>query len=77
VTVMQSVLVFGVAPLAVTLVVCLLAYGKALMKQPHRYRPGKPWNFRGQWYVAHPAALREPLGSNGAATAVGGAFSEW
>ena len=75
----QTALVFAGIPLAVIVLVVLGVYGKSLLRQPNRYRPGRPWNFTPAWYVPHPEALVQTqhpqLG--GSTTAVGGASGEW
>ena len=75
-TVVQTVLVFGVIPLSVISLVTLAVYGKSLIRQPNRYRPGKPWTYPPAWYVPHPDAVvaRSPGSTT---TAVGGASGEW
>lgn len=75
-TVVQTVLVFIGIPAAIILVLFLLVYGKSLVRQPNRYRPGKPWDFAPSWYVPHPEVVRSssPAGST---TATGGASGEW
>ncbi|TAM91298.1 MAG: hypothetical protein EPN43_04575 [Jatrophihabitans sp.] len=75
----ETALVFAGIPLVVIILVVLGVYGKALLHQPNRYRPGRPWNFAPAWYVPHPEALatvqRPQL--SGSTTAVGGASGEW
>ncbi|SSC22256.1 Hypothetical protein KLENKIAIHU_839, partial [Klenkia terrae] len=53
VTVVETLLVFVVAPLAVV----LLAYGLVLLpalKERARYKPGTPWGHAAVWYEPHP-----------------------
>jgi len=72
----QTVLVFVGIPAAIVAFLFLAVYGRSLVQQPNRYRPGKPWTFGPSWYVPHPeAVVRE--GRQGATTAVGGASGEW
>jgi hypothetical protein len=59
-------------------------YGRSLLHQPNRYRPGRPWNFPPTWVVPHPDALLRPptarpqvTGATAKTTAVGGASGEW
>jgi hypothetical protein len=76
VTVVQTVLVFVGIPAAIIAFLFLAVFGKSLVRQPNRYRPGKPWTFPASWYVPHPEAVvgkRE----GGQTTAVGGASGEW
>jgi hypothetical protein len=75
VTVVQTVLVFVGIPLAVIALVTLAVYGKSLVRQPNRYRPGKGWNYPATWYVPHPDAV--VASSQSGTTAVGGASGEW
>ena len=75
----QTGLVFAGIPLAVIVLVVLGVYGKSLLRQPNRYRPGRPWNYPAAWYVPHPEALVQTqhpqIGAS--TTAVGGASGEW
>ena len=75
-TVVQTVLVFGAIPLSVIALVTLAVYGKSLVRQPNRYRPGKPWTYPPSWYVPHPEVVSRPA-TSGSTTAVGGASGEW
>jgi hypothetical protein len=93
VTVVQTVLTFVGIPLAIVAVVTVAVYGRSMIRQPNRYRPGKPWNYEPSWYVPHPEAVTTAAGSSGAGsaraitgavptkttttTAVGGASGEW
>ena len=91
-SIVQTVLVFAVIPLGVFAIFAALVYGRGEMRQPNRYRPGKPWNFAPVWYLPHPdtqraaaehRALSSPtrpaIESQQAPTpsAVGGANGEW
>jgi hypothetical protein len=77
VTVVQTVLVFVGIPAAIVLVLFLAVYGKSLVRQPNRYRPGRPWTYPPSWYVPHPDAVVARSGGQGSTTAVGGASGEW
>jgi hypothetical protein len=77
VTVVQTVLVFGAIPLGVVALLTLAVYGKSLVRQPNRYRPGKPWDYPPAWYVPHPDAVVARPNPSGSTTAVGGASGEW
>jgi hypothetical protein len=77
VTVVQTVLVFVGIPAGIVLVLFLAVYGKSLVRQPNRYRPGKPWNYPPSWYVPHPDAVVVRVGGHTSTTAVGGASGEW
>ncbi|MDT4940578.1 MAG: hypothetical protein QOJ34_667 [Pseudonocardiales bacterium] len=74
---MQTVLVFVAIPLGVVLLVALAVYGKSLVRQPNRYRPGKPWTYPASWYVPHPDAVVAHPAAGATTTAVGGASGEW
>lgn len=82
-SIIQTVLVFVGIPAAIIAVIALGVYGKALLHQPNRYRPGRPWNFEPSWYVPHPDAVvasntsPQLEGATTATTAVGGASGEW
>jgi hypothetical protein len=75
VTVVQTVLVFVGIPAAIVALLFLAVYGKSLLKQPNRYRPGRPWTYEPSWFVPHPEAL--PIRPASPTTAVGGAQGEW
>jgi hypothetical protein len=77
VTVVQTVLVFGAIPISVIVLVVLAVYGKSLIRQPNRYRPGKAWSYPASWYVPHPDAVVAHSGAGDTTTAVGGASGEW
>jgi hypothetical protein len=76
-TIVQTVLVFVAIPLGVVLLVALAVYGKSLVRQPNRYRPGKPWTYPASWYVPHPDAVVAHPAAGATTTAVGGASGEW
>ena len=83
-SIVETVLIFGGIPLAIILVLAVGVYGRTLLHQPNRYRPGRPWTFAPAWYVPHPDAVRTGdsvrtaiEGSSPTATAVGGASGEW
>jgi hypothetical protein len=81
VSIIQTVLVFVGIPALVIALIAFGVYGKSLLHQPNRYRPGRPWNFQPSWYVPHPDAVLQsashPAVSGGTTTAVGGASGEW
>lgn len=83
VTVWQTLLVFVGIPAGIIALIVFGVYGKALLHQPNRYRPGKAWNYPPSWYVPHPDAVLTATGHKqieGAATsttAMGGASGEW
>jgi hypothetical protein len=92
-SIVQTVLVFVAIPAGVVAVFAVLVYGRAELRQPNRYRPGKPWSFAPVWYVPHPSSTprtasdrhalsapsRAAIESAPAPTpsAVGGASGEW
>lgn len=75
-SVVQTVLVFVGIPAGIIAFLALAVFGKSLVRQPNRYRPGRPWDFAPSWYVPHPdAVVSHPR--SGSTTAVGGASGEW
>jgi hypothetical protein len=76
VTVWETIGVFVGIPAGITAVLALGVYGKSLMHQPNRYRPGRPWTYPPTWFVPHPDAVVQPEGRT-STTAVGGASGEW
>ena len=71
-------LVFACIPAGIIALVILGVYGKTLLRQPSRYRPGRPWTYEPAWYVPHPDAIVHQSGlPAGSTTAVGGASGEW
>jgi hypothetical protein len=80
VTVWETIGTFGGIPLAITALIVLGVYGKALLRQPNRYRPGRPWSYPPTWFVPHPDAVVQAQAathSQTSTTAVGGASGEW
>jgi hypothetical protein len=55
VTVVETILVYAVAPLAVVAVLALLTLVPGRPKKA-RYKPGQPWEHEPVWYEPHPAA---------------------
>jgi hypothetical protein len=83
-SVIETVLVFVGIPLLVIALVVFAVYGRSMLHQPNRYRPGKPWSYPPAWYVPHPDAIDDVVperiaveASQAGATAVGGASGEW
>jgi hypothetical protein len=76
VTVVQTVLVFVGIPAGIITLIAIAVFGRTMVRQPNRYRPGKAWDYPPSWYVPHPDAVvrHERAGST---TAVGGASGEW
>ena len=60
-TVWETVLVFGVAPLAGLALLTALTFAPGASRSP-RYRVGKSWDFEPVWYVARPD-IAAPAGS--------------
>lgn len=92
-SVAQTALVFAGIPLAVVAVFALMIFGPSQLRQPNRYRPGKPWTYPPVWYIPRPVSEnrtpghravggpgRPAIESGGQAPtpdAVGGASGEW
>ena len=76
-TIVETVLVFVGIPAGIISVLAFGVYGKTLLHQPNRYRPGKAWTYEPKWFVAHPEALGRPATVGSSVTAVGGASGEW
>jgi hypothetical protein len=81
----QTVLVFVGIPLGIILLIFFGVYGRSLLHQPNRYRPGRAWNYSPSWYVPHPDAVlsgaheahKQIEGGGTSTTAMGGASGEW
>jgi hypothetical protein len=76
VSVLETVLVFVGIPAGIIAVLALAVYGRPMVRQPNRYRPGKAWTYPPTWYVPHPDAVVRRDGAT-STTAVGGASGEW
>jgi hypothetical protein len=76
-TIVETVLVFAGIPAGIISVLVFGVYGKTLLHQPNRYRPGKAWTYPPSWYVPHPEALDRHAARGASVTAVGGASGEW
>jgi hypothetical protein len=84
VTVVETILVYVVAPLAVIAVLALLTLVPGRHKRP-RYKPGQAWEHEPIWYEPHPEStggsagghLALPAGSTPAAGPRGGARGTW
>lgn len=77
-TVVQTLLVFVGIPAGIIALIFLAVYGKSIVRQPNRYRPGKPWDYAPSWYVPHPEVVAgSAVSRSGSTTAVGGASGEW
>jgi len=74
-SIVQTLLVFVGIPVLVFLLLAAAVFGKSMVRQPNRYRPGKAWDYAPRWYVAHPEVLKGP--ATGSSTAQGGASGEW
>lgn len=77
VSVVQTILVFVGIPAGIIALLGLAVYGKSMVRQPNRYRPGRPWDFPPSWYVPHPEAVVAHPKAGATTTAVGGASGEW
>lgn len=77
-TVVQTVLVFVGIPGGIIGLIFVAVYGKSVVRQPNRYRPGKAWDYPPSWYVPHPdAVMHGDRADQSSTTAVGGASGEW
>lgn len=76
-TVVQTLLVFVAIPAGIVALLALAVYGKSIVRQPNRYRPGKGWDYPSSWYVPHPDAVVSHESTGSGTTAVGGASGEW
>lgn len=83
-TIVQTVLVFVGIPVGIIALITFAVYGKTMLHQPTRYRPGRPWPFQPAWFVPHPDAVVRPhperrqiAAGTTSTTAVGGASGEW
>ncbi len=70
-TVWETVLVFGVLPLAGLGVLALLTFAPGASRTP-RYRVGRPWDHEPVWYVARPD-VDAPAGSAAGRAAIASA----
>lgn len=61
VSVVETILVFVVAPAAIVGVLALLIFGPGAARAP-RYRPGREWPYQPVWYAPHPQALLDRPG---------------
>lgn len=93
VSVAQTALVFAGIPIAVVAVFALLIFGPSQLRQPNRYRPGKPWAYPPVWYLPRPGPEHRAAGNRALGAparpaiesaaqaptpdAVGGASGEW
>ncbi len=79
-SVVQTILVYAVIPLALYGLVALLTLRDKSVRAP-RYRPGQPWEYPAVWWTANPAgadASAVPTGGGKARrTAKGGARGSW
>jgi hypothetical protein len=81
VSILQTVLLYGLVPLGLYLLISLLAAGRGLARRP-RYRPGEAWRYPPVWWSANPegaglpeAGEHEPAELAGASR--GGAHGSW
>ena len=59
VTVLQTVLFLVVVPVALYVLIALLAAAPRMGRRP-RYRVGQPWTFEPLWWTANPAGAQLP-----------------
>ncbi|MBA3369186.1 MAG: hypothetical protein H0T99_11065 [Geodermatophilaceae bacterium] len=57
-SVVETILVFVVAPAAAVGVMALLIWGRGDTRGP-RYRPGREWPYEPVWYAPHPLAVQD------------------
>jgi hypothetical protein len=76
-SIVQTTLVFAGIPALIFLVIATMVYGRSMVRQPNRYRPGRGWDYPPSWFRAHPDALIHRPSQNDSTTAVGGATGEW
>lgn len=78
VSVVQTILVYAVIPLAIYGLVALLTLRDKFARAP-RYRPGQSWDYAPVWWTANPGgADAVPTGGGKArSTAKGGARGSW
>jgi hypothetical protein len=58
----ETVLIYGVIPLAVFLLLALVTLLPGRGKDKTRYRPGQPWEYAPVWYEPHPGVAGVPSG---------------
>ncbi|MGX7827366.1 aa3-type cytochrome oxidase subunit CtaJ [Actinokineospora sp. 24-640] len=81
-TIVETLLVFAVIPLAIYGMVALVTLRDRFAKNP-RYRPGQEWEFDPVWWTANPAGLHSSHSAASATdsaprrTAKGGARGSW
>jgi len=80
VTVLQTIGVYVLIPLALYGVISLFTLWSRIARAP-RYRPGQEWNFDPVWWTGNPDGVgvvaRTPGGESTASTARGGARGNW
>jgi hypothetical protein len=90
VSILQTVLLYGAVPVALYLLIALLAAGRGLSRRP-RYRSGEQWRYPSSWWSANPegSGLPEPAADDhhhqkagrpdsvGADASRGGAHGSW
>jgi hypothetical protein len=85
-TIPETVGVFVAIPGGIIAALGFAVYGRSLLHQPNRYRPGRPWTYQPAWFVPHPdavvpggrpASVPAVQGGTTSTTAVGGASGEW
>ena len=77
VTVLQAVLFLVVVPVALYVLIALLAAAPRVGRRP-RYRVGQPWTFEPLWWTANPAGAQLPPPAEHLVTGgKGGARGSW
>jgi hypothetical protein len=64
-SVIETVLIYGVIPLAVFLLLAILTLLPGRGKDRTKYRPGQPWTAAPLWYEPHPGAAGVAAGGHG------------
>ena len=71
-TVVETLLVYVGAPLAVVLLLALLTFLPGARKRKVRYKPGQPWEHEPVWYEPHPqGGGHGPAAAHGPAAVAG------
>ena len=79
VTVLQTIGVYVLIPLAVYAVLSLFTLWPRIARGP-RYRPGQEWNYEPMWWIGNPdgvGRLTTQHAEKAASTARGGARGSW
>jgi hypothetical protein len=75
VTIIQTILVFVVAPAALYGLIALFVFVPGRSKRRARYRPGQPWEHPPQWWAGDEPVVASGTVTSGATR--GGARGSW